>query len=81
MLNTPSVTISFLLLVFSLILLTLTASLTGTGVYLLLSYLLRLPELPAFLSLAHRLGNWQKVLQKTEEVLEPASQVQELKPA
>jgi len=67
--------------VINLVLLTLTASLTGTGVYLLLSYLLRLPELPAFLSLAHRLGNWQKVLQKTEEVLEPASQVQELKPA
>ena len=67
--------------VFSLVLLTLTVSLTGTGVYLLLSYLLRLPELSAFLSLAHRLGNWHQVLRRTEEVLEPASQVQELKPA
>lgn len=58
--------------VFSLVLLTLTAGLTGTGVYLALSRLFHLTELSSFLSLAHRLGNWHQVLRKTEEVLEPA---------
>ena len=67
--------------VINLILLTITAGLTGTGVYLGLSYWLKLPELSAFLTLAHRIGSWHKVLQETEEVLEPASQVQEVKPA
>mgnify|MGYP001598419275 CR=1 FL=1 len=67
--------------VINLILLTTSAGITGLVVYLGLSRLFKLEELSAIWSLVHRIGNWHQVLQQTEEVLEPASQVQELKPA
>ena len=67
--------------VISLVLLTVIAGLIGLLVYLGLSYLFRLTQLDAFLSLLRRIGNWQQVLKDTDEVIEPASPAQELKPA
>ena len=64
----------------NLILLTAIASLSGMAVYLGLSKALGIAELNAFLSLLKRIGNWRKVLKETEEVIEPTSQVQEVKP-
>lgn len=66
--------------VIPLILLTAIASLIGTLVYLALSYILKLPELEAFTLLIKRLGNWQKAFAESQEVIEPASPDQELKP-
>lgn len=59
-----------------LILLTISVSIIGLGVYLLLSYLFKVPELSVFVRLTKRFGNWQKALGKSLEPLEsPESSV------
>lgn len=63
-----------------LIILTIIASGIGFTVYLLLSYFLDIKELYSFTTLIKRIGNWKQVLSQTEEVLEPISQTQEIKP-
>lgn len=63
-----------------LIALTVTASLIGFLVYVLSSIVLKIDEIKAFGSLIRRMGNWKKALNKTEEVLEPTSQSQEIRP-
>lgn len=55
----------------NLLILTLVATLVGLGVYLFLSWLLKIEELQAFVNLVRRMGQWQKVLEESEEILEP----------
>ena len=55
----------------NLLLLTGITSIIGMGVYVGLSYLLKIEELTTFLSLIKRIGNWRKVLIETEPVIEP----------
>ncbi|MBI3954695.1 murein biosynthesis integral membrane protein MurJ [Candidatus Collierbacteria bacterium] len=54
-----------------LIALTISVTLIGFGVYLFFSYLFRVAELHEVLNLFKKLGNWQKVLVKSDEVIEP----------
>ncbi len=64
-----------------LVLLTLTVSIIGMGVYFVLAYWQKMPELMTYTRMIRKLGNWQQVLTKSEEVLEPApTQGQEIKP-
>lgn len=53
-----------------LLLLTFTASLIGLLVYLLLSFVLRVPQLSTVTNLIKRLGNWRQVLTRSDEVIE-----------
>ena len=53
-----------------LIFLTITVAIIGISVYLILSYLLRIPELSVFVRLFGKLGNWHKALAKSTEPLE-----------
>lgn len=57
----------------NLLILTIITGLVGFSVYLLLSLVLKIPEVFAFTQLARRLGQWQAVLKKSEEVLSPSS--------
>jgi len=54
-----------------LIALTLITSLIGLLVYFAFSYLLGVKELDAVARIFHRLGNWRKILSRSEEVIEP----------
>lgn len=59
----------------NLVILTVIATFCGVGVYLILSYLLKIAELRSFVSLVRRIGRWQKVLEESEEIITaPASQ-------
>lgn len=61
----------------NLIILTVIATLIGLLVYLLLSRLLKISQLEAYLSLIRRLGKWREVLEESEEVLvEPSTRPQ-----
>lgn len=53
----------------NLVVLTIIATLSGMMVYLVLSYVLKIAELKSFISLAKRLGRWQEVLKKSEEMI------------
>jgi len=53
----------------NLIVLTIIATFSGMMVYLVLSYVLKIAELKSFISLAKRLGRWQEVLKKSEEMI------------
>jgi len=53
-----------------LILLTVTVSIIGVGVYIILSYIFHIPELAVFAKLFSKLGNWHKALAKSTEPLE-----------
>lgn len=55
-----------------LILLTSTVFAIGLSIYLLFSYLLRIEQLYVFRQIFEKIGNWKKVLGKTEEALETA---------
>lgn len=55
-----------------LIMLTVTVSVIGLGVYLLLSKLLHIEELNILRVWLRRIGNWRSVLAESEEILEPA---------
>jgi putative peptidoglycan lipid II flippase len=64
-----------------LIMLTAVAAVIGSGMYLALAKLLRIPEYEAYIQLIKRLGNWQSVLHESAEVVEePPSQTQEMTP-
>lgn len=63
-----------------LIMLTLTAGAIGAGVYIILAYLLKIPELYAYFGLFKKLSNWRTTLAKSGEVIESSSQAQEIKP-
>lgn len=53
-----------------LIALTLMVSFVGGSVYLLFSFLMKIEQLVEVWSLVKRLGNWQRILGQTDEVLE-----------
>lgn len=53
-----------------LIMLTLSVGLIGIGVYLTLSYLLKIRELTVFIALAEKIGNWHKALSESKETLD-----------
>lgn len=53
--------------------LTAITSTIGMMVYFGFSYLLNVEELNTVMKMAHRLGNWRKVLSQSEEVIEPPS--------
>lgn len=57
----------------NLIILTIVATLSGIAVYLFFSYILKIAELRSFVSLAKRLGRWQKVLEESEEIIAPSA--------
>ena len=63
-----------------LIILTLVASFTGMLVYLGFSRALNISQLKDFLSLLKRMGQWRQVLKQSDEVIDPASSAQEVKP-
>lgn len=56
-----------------LIILTLTVSVIGGFVYLFLSYLFKIEELQDVLVLIKKLGNWRRILSKSQEVIEPST--------
>lgn len=53
-----------------LILLTLAVGLIGTGVYLGLSYLMKIRELSVFIGLVEKIGNYRGALSQSKEVLD-----------
>lgn len=53
-----------------LIFLTVTVTLIGIAVYVLLSYLLHIRELEIFIALGKKVGDWRKALSATGEPLE-----------
>lgn len=53
-----------------LIMLTLSVGLIGIGVYLTLSYLLKIRELTVFVALIEKIGNWHKALSESKETLD-----------
>lgn len=53
--------------------LTVVASALGLTVYLFIAKLLRVQELQTVMRLVHHIGNWRKILEETEETLEPAT--------
>lgn len=53
-----------------LLILTTTVSVVGFLVYLFFSYLFRIEELSETISMVKRLGNWRKVLDESDEVIE-----------
>lgn len=55
-----------------LILLTLTVTVIGMGVYLGLSYLFKVKELTVFMALVNKIGNWRTSLRETPETIEPS---------
>jgi peptidoglycan biosynthesis protein MviN/MurJ (putative lipid II flippase) len=63
-----------------LILLTLSATIIGFLVYIALSKLFKIQELQEFMKLFQKIGNWQKTLKDSDEVIEPSSPSQEIKP-
>jgi len=63
-----------------LVALTIIASGLGFAVYLYLSRLMGIEELQSFKEMMHKVGNWRRVLGKSEEVLETTSSSQEMRP-
>jgi predicted PurR-regulated permease PerM len=63
-----------------LIVLTVIAGLTGSGMYLALARWLAIPEYRAYTKLLKRLGTVHKWLWTSEEILETPTQTQEIKP-
>lgn len=53
-----------------LIALTLTVSIVGSSVYLLLSWIFKIEEFQDVLSMIKKIGNWRKILGESDEVLE-----------
>ncbi len=53
-----------------LIMLTLSVGLIGIGVYLTLSYFLKIRELTVFIALVEKIGNWHKALSESKETLD-----------
>jgi putative peptidoglycan lipid II flippase len=53
-----------------LIMLTLSVGLIGIGVYLTLSYILKIRELSVFIALIEKIGNWHKALSQSKETLD-----------
>lgn len=67
--------------VLPLIFLTIIVSVIGGMVYLGLAFVLKIPDLSAFIRVLHRLGNWRGVLSQSDEVIErPPTQAEEIKP-
>jgi putative peptidoglycan lipid II flippase len=64
-----------------LIILTIIVTAIGFWVYLLLSKWLKIAELSEFTILLRKFGNWQKVLDSSDEVIETASPSQEINPS
>lgn len=60
--------------------LTMVVGLIGLIVYLGLASLLKIPELTAYTGMFKKLGKWQSILSESNEVLETASQTEEVKP-
>lgn len=54
----------------NLIILTIVVVIIGLGVYIFMSYLLRIRELQIFISLARKIGDWRSALRDTSESLE-----------
>ena len=63
-----------------LILLTITVGIIGFLVYVILSKLFKIDELNEFKKLFNKIGNWQKALKQSDEVIESSSPSQEIKP-
>jgi putative peptidoglycan lipid II flippase len=59
-----------------LIALTLTASFIGFVVYLIFCYIFRIEELAEVINLGKKLGNWRKILSKSDEVIDNRSTTQ-----
>jgi len=57
----------------NLVVLTVIATFSGMMVYFVLSYFLKIAELKSFIGLAKRLGRWQEVLKKSEEMITTSS--------
>jgi len=57
--------------VINLLVLTFAVSLIGLSFYIFLSKILKIPELKVIWALTRKLGQWQKVLSETEEIIEP----------
>mgnify|MGYP003418255152 CR=1 FL=1 len=53
-----------------LIMLTLSVGLIGIGVYITLSYFLKIRELTVFVALVEKIGNWHKALSQSKETLD-----------
>ncbi len=53
-----------------LIMLTLSVGLIGIGVYITLSYFLKIRELTVFVALVEKIGNWHKALAQSKETLD-----------
>lgn len=60
--------------------LTLVVGLIGLVFFYGLARLLKIPELEAFSGIFKKLGKWRTILSKSDEVLETASQTEEVKP-
>jgi putative peptidoglycan lipid II flippase len=60
--------------------LTTTVGLIGLAVYFGLMTLFRAPELAAYKGIFQKLGKWRSILADSDEVLESASQTEEVKP-
>lgn len=56
-----------------LIILTIMASITGGFVYLFLCFIFKIEELKDVLNLINKLGNWRKILNKSQEVIETST--------
>jgi putative peptidoglycan lipid II flippase len=63
-----------------LIALTVIVGLIGGAVFMLLAYLLKIPELYAYQGLLKKVPLWQSIWSKSGEVIETSSQTQEIKP-
>lgn len=63
-----------------LVLLTITATLVGFAVYILMSKALHIEAAYAYITILKKVGNWRKTLSQTDEVLETPSQTQEINP-
>ncbi|HWS24248.1 MAG TPA: hypothetical protein VN226_07435, partial [Anaerolineales bacterium] len=60
--------------------LTTVVGIMGLMVFFGLATLLKIPELSAFTGILKRLGKWRSILSESDEVLESASQTEEVKP-
>jgi peptidoglycan biosynthesis protein MviN/MurJ (putative lipid II flippase) len=54
----------------NLIILTIIASFLGLGVYLFLSFLLKIEEFKIFVDLLKKIGQWRKILSESEEMID-----------
>jgi putative peptidoglycan lipid II flippase len=64
-----------------LILLTGIVGVIGAGVYFVLAYWFKIPEVQAYSHLLHKVGNWRQALRESGEVIEePPTQAEEIKP-